>query len=296
MSARTGLGLDALRSALDRVAGTAGSRPSDGPARLPVDRSFSLRGIGTVVTGTLWTAASSRRPARRPAGGTQRCACEASRCTTSQPSRPRPDSGSRWRSWASSEARSTAATSSRVPAPSRSPTGSVRRTGARVCATRPSKQRASDGAPRHRRASRPGRDAGRRRACAGCRRPGELRLRSRAVAAPGDHVVIRLTRPAITLARGDYRGPDPRGAPGSAEARPRPAGLRRRAAAALPRSAAPVRRRRSPRRRSAPRRAALAHLVAAGRAVRAGRDLAFTAGRSRSPSRRWWSWPARTSG
>jgi len=55
VSARTGLGLDGLRSALDRVAGTAGSRPSDGPARLPVDRSFSLRGIGTVVTGTLWS-------------------------------------------------------------------------------------------------------------------------------------------------------------------------------------------------------------------------------------------------
>src|SRR5204862_4031629 len=48
ISSRTGLGLDDLRAALDRTAGAAHSRPSDGPVRLPVDRSFSLRGIGTV--------------------------------------------------------------------------------------------------------------------------------------------------------------------------------------------------------------------------------------------------------
>ena len=55
VSSRTGLGLDDLRAALDRAAATAQSRPADGPVRLPVDRSFSLRGIGTVVTGTLWS-------------------------------------------------------------------------------------------------------------------------------------------------------------------------------------------------------------------------------------------------
>src|SRR5207344_803665 len=70
VSSRTGLGLDDLRAALDRAAGTARSRPSDGPVRLPVDRSFSLRGIGTVVTGTLWSGSvgTGDRLAIQPGG------------------------------------------------------------------------------------------------------------------------------------------------------------------------------------------------------------------------------------
>jgi selenocysteine-specific elongation factor len=54
-SARTGEGLDELRAALaaeaDRIERTASERPT----RLFVDRVFTLRGIGTVVTGTLWS-------------------------------------------------------------------------------------------------------------------------------------------------------------------------------------------------------------------------------------------------
>jgi selenocysteine-specific elongation factor len=54
-SARTGAGLDELRSALARAAtGTTRGAP-EGPTRLYVDRSFTLRGIGTVATGTLWS-------------------------------------------------------------------------------------------------------------------------------------------------------------------------------------------------------------------------------------------------
>ena len=53
VSARTGEGLDALRSALVAIGAAASGRPEDGPARLPVDRVFSMRGFGTVVTGTL---------------------------------------------------------------------------------------------------------------------------------------------------------------------------------------------------------------------------------------------------
>lgn len=55
VSARTGAGLPALVSALDRLAAAAPPRRADGPARLPVDRSFTIHGFGTVVTGTLWT-------------------------------------------------------------------------------------------------------------------------------------------------------------------------------------------------------------------------------------------------
>ena len=55
VSAVTGAGLDALVQALDRAAKEARGRDVTGPVRLPVDRVFSVEGIGTVVTGTLWS-------------------------------------------------------------------------------------------------------------------------------------------------------------------------------------------------------------------------------------------------
>jgi len=54
-SARTGAGLEELRAALARVASGVEQPGADGPVRLYVDRAFSLRGIGTVATGTLWS-------------------------------------------------------------------------------------------------------------------------------------------------------------------------------------------------------------------------------------------------
>jgi len=55
VSAKTGAGLDELRAALARVADRITPRTAAGPARLYIDRVFTLRGIGTVVTGTLWS-------------------------------------------------------------------------------------------------------------------------------------------------------------------------------------------------------------------------------------------------
>lgn len=52
-SAFTGAGLDAVRSALGELASTAPARSAERVLRLPLDRSFSVRGFGTVVTGTL---------------------------------------------------------------------------------------------------------------------------------------------------------------------------------------------------------------------------------------------------
>jgi selenocysteine-specific elongation factor len=52
-SAVTGEGLDRLRSALARAVADAPTRALDGLARLPIDRVFSVKGFGTVVTGTL---------------------------------------------------------------------------------------------------------------------------------------------------------------------------------------------------------------------------------------------------
>lgn len=54
-SAQTGEGIDALRAALLRCASAARRRDRDSPARLPIDRVFTVKGFGTVVTGTLWT-------------------------------------------------------------------------------------------------------------------------------------------------------------------------------------------------------------------------------------------------
>jgi selenocysteine-specific elongation factor len=55
VSGRTGEGLDELRAALAATASAQEHAGSDAPTRLYVDRSFTLRGIGTVVTGTLWS-------------------------------------------------------------------------------------------------------------------------------------------------------------------------------------------------------------------------------------------------
>ncbi|MGV8075315.1 MAG: selenocysteine-specific translation elongation factor [Syntrophobacteraceae bacterium] len=52
MSAVTGEGVDKLRNALAELVAQTDARNTDGPFRLSVDRVFSIRGFGTVVTGT----------------------------------------------------------------------------------------------------------------------------------------------------------------------------------------------------------------------------------------------------
>lgn len=53
VSARTGAGLDELKKALAALAETVSRRSSGGVVRLPIDRIFTMKGFGTVVTGTL---------------------------------------------------------------------------------------------------------------------------------------------------------------------------------------------------------------------------------------------------
>jgi len=55
VSAKTREGLDELLEALDTLASKTTPKPEGGPARLPIDRVFTLKGFGTVVTGTLWS-------------------------------------------------------------------------------------------------------------------------------------------------------------------------------------------------------------------------------------------------
>ena len=69
-SSRTGQGLDELRQAISKVAERVSLRDSEGFFRIPVDRVFSLKGIGTVITGTLWegSVADGDEAVIQPAG------------------------------------------------------------------------------------------------------------------------------------------------------------------------------------------------------------------------------------
>ena len=53
VSARTGTGVADVRRALIEMASRAARRTPRGAVRLPIDRAFSVKGFGTVVTGTL---------------------------------------------------------------------------------------------------------------------------------------------------------------------------------------------------------------------------------------------------
>ncbi|MGH3320128.1 MAG: selenocysteine-specific translation elongation factor [Streptosporangiaceae bacterium] len=53
VSGATGQGVDELRGALDRLVAQLPAPDPEGPVRLWVDRAFTIRGAGTVVTGTL---------------------------------------------------------------------------------------------------------------------------------------------------------------------------------------------------------------------------------------------------
>ena len=53
VSSKTGAGLDQLRAELARLAAHATAKDSTAVFRLPIDRVFTMKGFGTVVTGTL---------------------------------------------------------------------------------------------------------------------------------------------------------------------------------------------------------------------------------------------------
>ncbi|HKM47833.1 MAG TPA: selenocysteine-specific translation elongation factor [Terriglobales bacterium] len=53
VSSLTGAGLEELKSALTQVASEVAAKDSAALARLPIDRVFTMKGFGTVVTGTL---------------------------------------------------------------------------------------------------------------------------------------------------------------------------------------------------------------------------------------------------
>ena len=83
VSAKTGQGLDELRAALGTIAEHKEHSALLAAIRYYVDRAFTIQGIGTVVTGTLWsgTVADGDELRAEPAGSTYEC--EACRSMTS---------------------------------------------------------------------------------------------------------------------------------------------------------------------------------------------------------------------
>lgn len=73
VSGVTGQGIDDLRLEIERQAAAIRVKDETLPPRLPIDRVFTLKGIGTVVTGTLWSGSINNTdqlellPVRRPA-------------------------------------------------------------------------------------------------------------------------------------------------------------------------------------------------------------------------------------
>jgi len=57
VSARSGAGLDELKQVLQRAAQAVAAKDTTQNFRLPIDRSFAMKGFGTVVTGTLISGA-----------------------------------------------------------------------------------------------------------------------------------------------------------------------------------------------------------------------------------------------
>src|SRR3989338_3598894 len=60
VSSATGVGIDNLKKLISTEAQKVLSKPEGGFFRLPIDRSFSIKGFGTVVTGTVGWAVSKK--------------------------------------------------------------------------------------------------------------------------------------------------------------------------------------------------------------------------------------------
>ncbi|MBI2881032.1 MAG: selenocysteine-specific translation elongation factor, partial [Candidatus Tectomicrobia bacterium] len=74
VSSRTGEGLEEIRAALQGCAARVPEKDADGPLRLPIDRVFTMRGFGVVVTGTLFSGRAhlEERVVLQPKGLTAR--------------------------------------------------------------------------------------------------------------------------------------------------------------------------------------------------------------------------------
>jgi selenocysteine-specific elongation factor len=283
VSARTGLGIDDLRSTLDDAVAGLGSRPAAGPVRLPIDRSFTLRGIGTVVTGTLWSGTVRPRMTLAIQPGPRRARVR----SVQVHDRPVDEAGAGQRVAVSlvGVERAQAQRGQVLLEP-----GALRPSYRLDCqlTVLPEAPHGLRNGERvtvhHATAELPARAVLREATelAPGATGQVQLRLDGPAVAAPGDRVIVRLTAPQTTIAGGTVLDPAP----------PR---TRRPPAVAGPPADPPTPSRRlsragaeelytrladqslSPAPLTGAEQAPAAYLAGEGRVVRAGRDLAFTA-------------------
>ncbi len=283
VSSRTGEGIDLLREELDRCAAAVPARPDAGAVRMPIDRAFSLRGIGTVVTGTLWSGGIAAgdhlalEPGSRPvrvrsvqvhdspverAGAGQRVAVALVGIERSQVRRGDTLAGE-------GSLRASFRLDCQVEVLAQAPHGL--RNGERVTVHHGTSET-------HARVVVRGAEA----IDAGSAGRVQLRLEQALPAREGDHVVIRLTGPPATIAGGVVIDPAPTRSGRPAETAPVPAAAAAKrpapsaggAEALLSRLAAdPF----APPPLEPGEREAAAHLAGRGDVVLAGRDLAFTA-------------------
>jgi selenocysteine-specific elongation factor len=283
VSSRTGAGLDDLRAALDGLATGAGRGAVEGPVRLPIDRVFTLRGIGTVVTGTLWSGgvAVGDRLAIEPGGREARVRS----VQVHDRAVERAEAGQRVAlalvgvERAQARRGQTAATPGTLPRSYRLDC----RLRVHPSAAKPLRQ-GELVTVHHGTAEAPAtvvlRDGPELRP--GATGDVQLRLRRQIAAAVGDRVILRLTSPQVTVAGGTVTDPAPprRRTPASApktEPKPLPERPSVPDAALVELHARLAEHPLQPPSLEAGDAAAIAALVEQGRAVRAGRDLAFTA-------------------
>ena len=93
VSSLTGAGLDDLRTELARAAEAVAEKSAAGHFRLPIDRIFSVKGFGTVATGTLISGSAVKEQTVEvyPGGRTLRV-CAEWKCMASRPRAPWPAS------------------------------------------------------------------------------------------------------------------------------------------------------------------------------------------------------------
>ena len=281
VSSRTGAGMEELRVLLDEAAAAAEHRSAEGAVRLPVDRSFTLRGIGTVVTGTLWsgTVRAGDRLALEPGGREVRVrsvevhdqqvdgAGAGQRVAVALVGIERRQVGRGDTLATPGSLRGTYRLESEVSVLADAP--HALRQAERVTVHLATSETAAKVAVRDAGEIAPG-ETGRV----------QLRLSHPVAARTGDRVVLRLTAPQTTVAGGRVVDPEPTrsGSPRPAPAEaPAPAPAR-----ALSDAGADELERRlaespfAPPALSASDQAPAAYLAEAGRIVRAGKDLAFT--------------------
>ena len=280
VSVRSGQGIEELRGLLDATAAAATARGGTGAARMPIDRAFSLRGIGTVVTGTLWSG--TVRPGDRLAVEPGALDVRVRSVEVHDRAVEEAAAGQRVAVALTGTERSLVGRGQTLLEP-----GSLARTYRLECELtvlgggRPLRHgehvTAHHGtAELHARVVL--RDAV--ELAPGATGRAQLRLESPVVAAAGDRVILRLTGPSTTVAGGVVSDPLPSR---SGEAIPPPMQAPRAAPAVAPPPGADqlARRLRSqwlaPSPLTADELPAAGYLAANGAAVRAGRDLAFAA-------------------